>query len=41
LRQLFHETGFSRHELHRIGRIPILAKSTLAVIYGERQNGSK
>jgi 2-polyprenyl-6-hydroxyphenyl methylase/3-demethylubiquinone-9 3-methyltransferase len=34
LRQLFQETGFSRNELHRVGRIPILAKSTLAVVYG-------
>ena len=34
LRQLFEETGFIRHEFHQIGRIPILAKSTLAVVYG-------
>ena len=32
LRQLFEETGFSRHELRQIGRIPMLAKSTLAVV---------
>jgi 2-polyprenyl-6-hydroxyphenyl methylase/3-demethylubiquinone-9 3-methyltransferase len=34
LRQLFEDTGFSRHELHSVGRVPILAKSTLAVVYG-------
>jgi 2-polyprenyl-6-hydroxyphenyl methylase/3-demethylubiquinone-9 3-methyltransferase len=34
LRELFEETGFQRYEFHRIGRIPILAKSILAVVYG-------
>lgn len=34
LRQLFEESGFSRYEFHRVGRIPIFAKSTLAVVYG-------
>jgi 2-polyprenyl-3-methyl-5-hydroxy-6-metoxy-1,4-benzoquinol methylase len=34
LRELFEETGFKQYEFHRIGRIPILAKSILAVVYG-------
>jgi 2-polyprenyl-6-hydroxyphenyl methylase/3-demethylubiquinone-9 3-methyltransferase len=34
LRELFEETGFQRYEFHRIGRIPVLAKSMLAVVYG-------
>ncbi len=33
LRQLFEESGFARYEFHRVGRIPILAKSILAVIH--------
>lgn len=34
LRHLFNEFGFDQYELHRIGRVPILAKSTLALVYG-------
>jgi SAM-dependent methyltransferase len=34
LRQLFAESGFNRYELHRLGRVPVLAKSVLAVIQG-------
>lgn len=33
LRQLFEAHGFHRYEFQRIGRVPLLAKSTLAVIY--------
>jgi 2-polyprenyl-6-hydroxyphenyl methylase/3-demethylubiquinone-9 3-methyltransferase len=33
LRELFETSGFRRYEFHRIGRIPILAKSTLAVLW--------
>lgn len=33
LRQLFDAAGFRRCELHRIGRVPVFAKSTLAVVY--------
>ena len=33
LRQLIEESGFARYELHRVGRVPILAKSFLAVVY--------
>lgn len=33
LRELFIDAGFDRYEFHRIGRVPILAKSTLAVVY--------
>lgn len=33
LRQLFEESGFSRYDLHRVGRVPLLAKSALAVIH--------
>jgi hypothetical protein len=29
---LFEEFGFQRYEFHRIGRVPVLAKSVLAVI---------
>lgn len=32
LRALFEEFGFARVELHRVGRIPALAKSFLAVV---------
>ncbi len=37
LRQLIEESGFARYELHRVGRVPILAKSFLAVVYRERR----
>lgn len=33
LRQLFDESGFDHCEFHRIGRIPALAKSTIAVLH--------
>ncbi|HEX7155333.1 MAG TPA: class I SAM-dependent methyltransferase [Thermoanaerobaculia bacterium] len=33
LRELFEESGFRRYEFHRIGRVPMLARSTLAVLY--------
>jgi len=33
LRELFEEHGFRRMEFHRIGRIPALAKSTIAVLW--------
>lgn len=33
LRELFDETGFRRQEFHRVGRIPIFAKSMLAVVH--------
>jgi hypothetical protein len=33
LRELFEEFGFTRYELHRVGRVPAFAKSTLAVVY--------
>ena len=32
LRSLFTEFGFAHHELHRVGRIPPLAKSVVAVV---------
>jgi 2-polyprenyl-6-hydroxyphenyl methylase/3-demethylubiquinone-9 3-methyltransferase len=32
LRQLFAETGFESVQLHRVGRIPIMAKSVIAVV---------
>lgn len=34
LRELFEESGMTRYEFHRIGRIPIFAKSILAVVHG-------
>jgi 2-polyprenyl-3-methyl-5-hydroxy-6-metoxy-1,4-benzoquinol methylase len=33
LRALFEELGFSRYELHRVGRVAPFAKSTLAIVY--------
>jgi 2-polyprenyl-6-hydroxyphenyl methylase/3-demethylubiquinone-9 3-methyltransferase len=33
LRELFDEFGFARYEIHRVGRIPVIAKSILAVIH--------
>lgn len=42
LRELFEETGFRRYEFHRIGRIPVFAKSILAVVRGvEDQVGGR
>ncbi len=38
LRQLFEATGFRRYDFHRIGRIPVFAKSTLAVVYAPIQS---
>ena len=35
LKQLFEESGFTRYEFHRVGRIPMFAKSVLAVIRRE------
>lgn len=35
LAALFEEFGFQRYEFHRIGRVPVLAKSVLAVIRRE------
>lgn len=35
LRTLFKEAGFSRFEFHRVGRIPPLAKSVVAVLFNE------
>lgn len=32
LRQLFTETGFARFEFRRVGRIPALAKSVIAIV---------
>lgn len=32
LRQLLLESGFSRPAFHRIGRVPFLAKSVIAVV---------
>lgn len=32
LRALFEEFGFRRFEIHRVGRVPVLARSMLAVI---------
>lgn len=34
LRALFDELGFTSYELHRIGRVPIFAKSVIAVARG-------
>ena len=34
LRTLFGEFGFERPEFHRVGRIPALAKTTVAVLRG-------
>ena len=36
LRELFANSGFGRYEFHRIGRIPPLAKSVIAVVFKER-----
>lgn len=36
LRSLFEEFGFTHHEFHRVGRIPPLAKSVVAVIRRDR-----
>jgi 2-polyprenyl-6-hydroxyphenyl methylase/3-demethylubiquinone-9 3-methyltransferase len=33
LRELFEETGFRRYEFHRVGRVPVFAKSILAVVH--------
>lgn len=33
LRALLNEFGLTRHEFHRIGRVPALAKATMAVVY--------
>jgi len=39
LRTLFEEFGFVRVELHRVGRLPPLAKSTLAIAYRSEDAG--
>ncbi|HEV7765457.1 MAG TPA: hypothetical protein VGQ76_10680 [Thermoanaerobaculia bacterium] len=36
LHELFEESGFTRYELHRVGRVPLLAKSVLAVIHNRK-----
>lgn len=33
LRELFIEYGFTTPEFHRVGRVPIVAKSVMAVIH--------
>ncbi|HYC59655.1 MAG TPA: methyltransferase domain-containing protein [Thermoanaerobaculia bacterium] len=36
LAELFRESGFARFEFHRVGRVPVFAKSVLAVIRREQ-----
>jgi len=36
LAELFKESGFTRYEFHRVGRVPVFAKSVLAVIRREQ-----